>query len=130
MAKKKIESKKKIETGVQSKTARASMAKGKGKQEGFIASGEMDRIISLAGGEYLYLMDPRDGRTYHLRTGSLRYSTIMTALLESSHGDRIKTEMLEKSFPFPVEQVPNLFVDGNPCLEMATADLGPGEFRP
>lgn len=123
MALKKIESKKKIETGVQSKTARASMAKGKGKQEGFIASGEMDRIISLAGGEYLYLMDPRDGRTHHIRTSSTQYNTVVNEIFSTNHGERLREELARKSFPFPV-------IEDNPCLEVAESVLGPGEFRP
>lgn len=105
MAKKKIESKKKIDTGVQSKTARASMAKGKGKQEGFVASGEMDRIISLADGNYLYLLDPRDGRTHHLQVNSAQYETIVTEVLESSHGERVHTELAQKGFPIPQDIV-------------------------
>lgn len=100
MARKKIESKKKVEAGVQSKTARASMAKGK-KQEGFIASGEMDRIISLAGGEYLYLLDPRDGKTYHLRTNSEKYTSLVTKIFATNHGERLREEMTNKSFPLP-----------------------------
>lgn len=105
MAKKKIESKKKIDTGIQSKTARASMSKGKGKSEGFIASGEMDRIISLNGGNYLYLLSPSDGRTHHLRVGSVNYQTVVTEILNSSHGERVRTEMLEKGFPLPVDVI-------------------------
>ena len=119
MGRKKIESKKKIDTGVQSKTARASMAKGK-KQEGFVASGEMDRVISLAEGDYLYLLDPRDGKTHHLRTGSAKYETVVSEILKTDHGDRLSAELVKKGFLLPQ----------NPCLELATAELGPGEFRP
>lgn len=101
MAGKKIESKKKVDAGgAQSKTARASMAKGK-KQEGFIASGEMDRVIPLAGGEYCYLLDPRDGRTHHLRTGSDKYETVVNGVLASNHGERLRGEMAQKGYPLP-----------------------------
>lgn len=120
MARKKIESKKKVDAGgVQSKTARASMAKGK-KQEGFIASGEMDRIISLSRGEYLYLLDPRDGRTHHLRTGSDKYQDMVTAILNTGHGERLSAELVKKGFPLP----------HNPCEDIPMSNLGPGEFRP
>lgn len=103
MGKKKIESKKKVDQGgAQSKTARASMMKGKGKRdEGFIASGEMDRVISLNGGEYIYLLDPRDGRTHHLRVGSPKYQTVVTGVLTSNHGERVRVEMVTKGFPLP-----------------------------
>lgn len=122
MTKKKIASKKKVDAGAaSSKTARASMAKGKGKQEGFIASGEMDRIISLAGGQYLYLLDPRDGRTHHLRTGSDKYNSFVSALLGSTHGPRIQAELASKGFPL---------LPDNPCLDLPVGNLGPGEFRP
>jgi hypothetical protein len=100
MVRKKIESKKKIDTGVQSKTARASMAKGK-KQEGFIASGEMDRVIPLCGGQWIYLLDPRDGHTHHLNVGSNKYNSVVSALLESTHGSRIQSELSLKGFPVP-----------------------------
>jgi hypothetical protein len=85
----------------QSKTARASMAKGK-KPEGFIASGELDRFISLAGGEYVYLLDPRTGATHHLRVGSDSYETVLNGLLDSAHGERIRIEAVKKGFPLPI----------------------------
>lgn len=113
MAGKKIASKKKIDgaPAVQSKTARASMAKGKGKQEGFIASGEMDRIIPLAGGQYLYLLDPRDGRTHHLRTSSSKYETVVNEILGSSHGERLRGELIQKGYPIPEAASEGLFLN-------------------
>lgn len=135
MAKKKIESKKKVDAGgAQSKTARASMAKGR-KPEGFIASGEMDRFISLNHGEHVYFLDPRDGKTHHLEVSSVKYQTVLTEVLASTHGDRIRAEMERKGFPLPVVAGPvssGQFLNTesvNPCLDIPTGELGPGEFR-
>lgn len=95
MAGKKIESKKKVEAGgPQSKTARASMSKGKKKEEGFIASGDMERIVSLCNGEWAYVMDPRDGRTHHVRVNSEKWSNLIGPLLEDpKHGTRIQAQL-------------------------------------
>lgn len=114
MSKKKIASKKKVDAGgAASKTARASMAKGKGKQEGFIAAApeHMDRFISLAEGTYVYFLDPRNGLTYHLQVGSNTWNTMIREAFDSSHGDRIRNEIVRKGFPLPIDE--------NPCLEMA-----------
>lgn len=86
------------------KKARAALAR-KEKQEKFQASGEMDRIISLSNGEYLYLLNPTNGKTHHLRTGSEKYELILTELLNSNHGNNIRNEILEKGFPLPLEVV-------------------------
>jgi hypothetical protein len=76
MVRKKIESKKKIDAGgTPSKTAKRSQARK--KEEGFQASGDMDRIIPLCGGEWAYLLDPRDGRTYHVRVGSDKWNSLI-----------------------------------------------------
>lgn len=93
MSGKKIASKKKVDAGGPiSKTARASKAKK--KEEGFIASGDMDRIIPLCGGEWAYLLDPRDGSTYHLRVGSDKWNDLIGILIDDSkHGDRIQNQL-------------------------------------
>lgn len=91
--------KKNVQDAPQSKTARASL--GKKKAEGFQASADMDRFISLGGGTYVYLSDPRDGKTHHLQVGSDRYNLVITELLDSVHGERIRTEMLVKGFGLP-----------------------------
>lgn len=75
-----------------SKTARAS--KGKKKEEGFQASGDMDRIIPLDGGRWAYLLDPRDGRTHHLRVGSDLWSSLVGELLaDEKHGPRVRNQL-------------------------------------
>lgn len=93
MARKKIESKKKVDAGnTSSKTAKRSQ--GKKKEEGFIASGDMDRIIPLCGGEWAYLLDPRDGSTHHLRVGSEKWNNLIEILADDSrHGDRIQKQL-------------------------------------
>lgn len=93
MAGKKIASKKKVDAGGPvSKTARASKAKK--KEEGFIASGDMDRIIPLCGGEWAYLLDPRDGSTHHLRVGSDKWNSLVEILREDpKHGERLKKQL-------------------------------------
>jgi hypothetical protein len=95
--------KKKIDDVPQSKTARASMAKGKKKDEGFLAAApeHMDRIISLSGGTWIYLLNPSSGSTHHLRVGSVKYNNVISTLLASSHAERIKTELIKKGFPLP-----------------------------
>lgn len=80
-----------------SKTARAS--KGKKKDEGYQPSGELDRFVPLARGEYAYLRDPRDGRTLHLRVGSDKWNTVIGELLGSVHGNRIKAQLIKFNFP-------------------------------
>lgn len=77
-----------------SKTAKASLAK-KGKQEGFIpaAPENLDRVISLAGGEYAYLLDPRDGRTLHLRVGSDHWNSVIASLAGTPHGNAIQQQI-------------------------------------
>lgn len=94
MASKKITSKKKVDAGnASSKTAKKSQAKK--KEEGFIASGDMDRIISLGGGEWAYLLDPRDGKTYHIRVGSEKWNELIEILvLDTKYGDRIQKQLI------------------------------------
>jgi hypothetical protein len=75
-----------------SKTARAS--KGKKKDEGFIASGDMERIIPLCNGEWAYVLDPRDGKTHHVRVNSEKWSSLIGPLLEDpKHGTRIQVQI-------------------------------------
>lgn len=85
--------KKKVNDEGLGKTARASTQKKGGKQEGFKASGDMDRIISLNNGEHAYLLDPRNGSTHHLKVNSDRWVALVQDLLETEHGDRIEREL-------------------------------------
>lgn len=96
-----------------SKTARASaLKKGGKKDEGFHASGDMDRVYSLNGGEHVRILNPVDGRTLHLRVGTISYFDTVAGL-----NDRVKNELLNKGFPLPslTEQTEN------PCLEVEDA---------
>lgn len=78
---------------VQSKTARVS-SRNRNKEEAFKASGEMNRIISLANGEFAYLLDPRDGKTWHLATNSQEWANLIENLLQDpTHGPRIEAEL-------------------------------------
>lgn len=117
MARKKIESKKKIDmTGSQSKTAKRS--RGKTKEEGFIASADMDRIIPLCGGEWAYILDPRDGRTHHLRVGSDKWNELIEVLFaDERHNNRVRTQLDKLGWR-------------NPCSDVLLGVMGPGEFRP
>lgn len=90
--------KKHVDDGAkQSKTSRASsLKKGGGKEAAFIAAApeHMNRFISLNGGRNAYLLDPRDGRTYHLEVGSEKWARIVGALLVSEHSARINAELI------------------------------------
>lgn len=108
VAGKKIASKKKVEANApQSKTARASMAKGKGKVEGFIpaAPEHMNRVVSLNGGKGVYVMDPRNGHTVRLVVGSIQYNEFLAVLLaDPKYGDQIRTELVTQNFPFTLAE--------------------------
>jgi hypothetical protein len=83
-----------------SKTAKASM--GKGKNEGFKASGDMNRIISLNNGEFAYLMHPGSGLTYKLKVGTHSWNNMLLNLLEDvEHGPRIEKELKELGWQIP-----------------------------
>lgn len=98
--------KKQHDDGAQSKTSRASSLKKGGKKEGFIpaAPEHLDRIVSLGGGSYIYLLDPRDGKTHHLAVGSERYNETITTVLASETGDFVRAELVRKGFPVPVTE--------------------------
>lgn len=79
--------------GPTSKTARASLAQ-KGIKDNFKASADMNRIISLAGGEFAYVLDPRTGNTYHLRRGSQSWGILLDDLLAHPEwGPKIADEL-------------------------------------
>lgn len=71
----------------------AKVKANKKHDEGFQPSHELDRLVSLAGGEFAYLRDPRDGRLHHLRVGSPRWDLFLEELLNSPHGPRILKEL-------------------------------------
>lgn len=90
-----------------SKTARASSLKKGGKVEGFIAAApeHMDRIVSLGGGSHIYLLDPRNGKTLHLRVGSEAYNNAVISVLESAYAEQVRSELTLKGFPIPSIEV-------------------------
>lgn len=84
-----------------SKTARAS--KGKKKDEGFLASGDMDRIIPLCGGKWAYILDPRDGKTHHVQVGSEKWSGIIGDLLnDPKFSPKISSQLSRLGWNAPV----------------------------
>lgn len=88
--------KKHVDDGVQSKTSRASSLKKGGKKEGFVpaAPEHMNRIISLNGGLNCYLLDPRDGKTHHLKVNSEKYHAILDEIFQNDeHATNIKAEL-------------------------------------
>lgn len=85
---------KKVSTESQSKTAKA-MARRALKDEAFKASPDMNRVIPLCGGEWAYLMDPRDGKLHHVKVESENWTALIEDLMTTEHGTRI-TEELEK----------------------------------
>lgn len=86
--------KKKFNEAPTSKTAARSAMKGKKKDEGFLASSDMDRIIPLCGGEWAYVLDPRDGKTFHLEVGSTEWTAFMAPLLaDPKHGSRVVAQI-------------------------------------
>lgn len=90
-----------------SKTARAS--KGKKKDEGFIASGDCDRIISLNGGTYAYVLTP-DGKTHHVKVGSDKYVSLIEPLVTNEkHGARTRAQLDKLGWR-------------NPCLDVSMVD--------
>ncbi len=95
--------KKKVVDEPMNKKARAALAR-KMKGETFQASGELNRVYSLADGEYTRILDTRKDCSYHLKVGSDKYHTVVTELLETNHGDRIRQELLDLGFPLPLER--------------------------
>lgn len=97
MAGKKV---KRDDGALQSKTAKRSV--GKKAAEGFLASGDMDRIIPLCGGEWAYVLDPRDGKTHHIRVGSNKWTTVINDLLASDKfGARIESQLNKLGWEIP-----------------------------
>ncbi len=74
-----------------SKTARAS--RGKKKEEGFIASGDVDRIIPLNNGQHAYVLTP-DGRTHHVKVNSEKWNSLVIDLIsDEKHGARAREQL-------------------------------------
>lgn len=108
-----------------SKTARASaLKKGGKKDEGFHASGDIDRVYSLAGGEYVRILNPSDGKSLHLRVAYGNYFDVVSTL-----NDKVVEELVRKGFPIRESQLTS-YDEHNPCSEIDPGPLGPGEFRP
>lgn len=83
---------KKASEVISSKTAKKSGPKE--KDRGFSASGDVARIIPLAKGTWMYLLDPRNGRTHHLKRESEKFHALMIELKESVHGEKIEAELI------------------------------------
>lgn len=77
---KKMASKVKTLTEVSNKTARKNQQKGKAKDQAFIPSPDVTRIIPLNGGQHAYVLDPRNGRTHHVKVDSPEYESLLVEL--------------------------------------------------
>lgn len=77
---KKMASKVKTLTEVSNKTARKNQQKGKAKDQAFIPSPDVTRIIPLNGGQHAYVLDPRNGKTWHGKTDSDEYRSLVETL--------------------------------------------------
>lgn len=78
-----------------SKTARASASKGKKKEEGFIASGDVDRIIPLGGGTWAYVLSS-DGKTHHVKVGSPKWNDLIINLVSDEKlGARVRSQLTQ-----------------------------------
>lgn len=72
--------KKKVQDEAVNKTARKNQQKGKGSERSFIPSPDVNRIISLGGGTHAYILDPTNGKTYHVKVDSDRYRELVETL--------------------------------------------------
>jgi hypothetical protein len=106
--------KNKDDGGLQSKTARASMRTG-GAKESYVASPDVSRIVPLGGGTHAYVLDPRDGKTVHVKVASDRFIEVLSELVEAGHGDRMRRDLAEL-----VEKYPS-FAEASERLEAALA---------
>lgn len=77
---KKMASKVKILTEVSNKTARKNQQKGKIKDQAFIPSPDVTRIIPLNGGQHAYILNPTNGRTHHVKVDSPEYRDLVETL--------------------------------------------------
>lgn len=92
--------KKKDDGAVQSKTARASMRTGGGK-ETYNASPDVARIVPLGGGTGAYVLDPRDGKTIRVSLGSEKFYDVLTALAGAGHTDRLRRDLADLVAKYP-----------------------------
>jgi hypothetical protein len=106
--------KNKDDGALQSKTARASMRTGGGK-ESYVASPDVSRIVPLGGGTHAYILDPRDGRTLQFVVASEKFVEALCELVEAGHGDRMRRDLAEL-----VEKYPS-FAEASERLESALA---------
>jgi len=109
--------KNKGDEGLQSKTARASMRGSTGGRDGYIASGDVTRILPLGGGTHAYVLDPRDGRTLRLAVGSERFVEVLRALVDAGHGDRMRRDLADLTTRYPA----GAWKDAQERLEAALA---------
>jgi hypothetical protein len=114
--------KKKADDAPQSKTARASLRTGGGR-EAYIASGEVSRIVPLGGGTHAYVLDPRDGKTIRVQVSSDRFVEVLSALVDAGHGDRVNRDLNDLAQRYPEgawkEAAERLEAARNPAEEAA-----------
>lgn len=95
--------KNKFDDAPKSKTARASAGKKGMKAESFKADADIARIVPLCKGEYAYVLDPRDGKTHHVRVNSAAWDSLMVALTSGEHAPRIQKELDKLGWSFSPE---------------------------
>lgn len=85
--------KKKVTDEGLNKTARKNQHKS--KKEGFIAAApeHLNRIIPCGGGTYAYVLDPRDGKTWHVSVRGAAWNVLIGDLMETSFGPQIDAEI-------------------------------------
>lgn len=83
-----------------SKTARASVMAGAGKNSGgFIRASDGPLVVPTGAGEYAYVFTI-EGKTLHLKTRSDEFVTELGKFIEGGFGDRISRELTEHSSRF------------------------------
>jgi hypothetical protein len=66
----------------------------------------------LCGGEWAYVLDPRDGKTHHVKVGGGAWMSLIIPLVEDAkHGARIKDQI--ESLGWSARAY------GNPCLTLS-----------
>jgi hypothetical protein len=76
-----------------SKTARASVRAGQGKDGALSVLGEYKYLIPLANGRFAYVRNLTNGKTAHLKTDSDAFVEEIRVLAAAGHGAKIRTEL-------------------------------------
>lgn len=77
-----------------SKTARASVRAGAGKEGALSVLGEFKYIIPLNGGKHAYVRNLTNGKTAHLSTSSEAFVEEIRVLAGAGHAAKIRAELV------------------------------------